>query len=187
MVDVNKLDEELGDADSEQLQYIYDTQKDLYSAEELAYILKLKAMRVQEEDAEEKALLAKAEEYLPKEINCPKCDGPNDFHNDVCRFCGAKLKKAEYYNRARNMALGIEDDEDSTGELDDEERRSFLAQYIISFLIPLVGWIMGGIFLTRNDSEEHDAGIICIMLGIASGVLVVLLYFYIIGSAINTI
>lgn len=29
MVDVNKLDEELGDADSEQLQYIYDTQKDL--------------------------------------------------------------------------------------------------------------------------------------------------------------
>lgn len=100
MVDVNKLDEELGDADSEQLQYIYDTQKDLYSAEELAYILKLKAMRVQEEDAEERALLAKAEEYLPKEINCPKCDGPNDFHNDVCRFCGAKLKKAEYYNRA---------------------------------------------------------------------------------------
>lgn len=187
MVDVNKLDEELGDADSEQLQYIYDTQKDLYSAEELAYILKLKAKRIQEEEGEEKALHAKAEEYLPKEINCPKCDGPNDFHDDVCRFCGAKLNKAEYYNRAHNMALGVDDDEDSDERLDDEERRSFLAQYVISFLIPLVGWIMGGIFLTRKDPEEHDAGTICIILGIASGVLAGLIYYFTIGSAINTI
>lgn len=187
MVDANKLDEELGDADSEQLQYIYDTQKDLYSAEELAYILKLKAKRIQEEEGEEKALQAKAEEHLPKEINCPKCDGPNDFHEDVCRFCGAKLNKAKYYGRARNMALGVDDDEDYAEEPDDEDRRSFLAQYIISFLIPFVGWIMGGIFLTRADQEEHDAGIICIALGVVSGVLAALLYYFTIGSAINTI
>lgn len=186
MVDIDKLDEELGDADSEQLQYIYDTQKDLYSAEELAYILKLKAARIQEEEDEEKALQVKAEEYLPEEINCPKCDGPNDFHYDTCRFCGAKLDKAEYYRRARNMALGVEDD-DFDEESNDEGHRSFIAQYIVSFLIPIVGLIMGGVFLTREDQEEHDAGIVCIVLSIASGILVTLIYCFIIGTAINTI
>lgn len=187
MVDVDKLDVELGDADSEQLQYIYDTQKDLYSAEELAYILKLKAMRVQEEEGEERALQAKAEEYLPKEISCPKCDGPNDFHDDICRFCGAKLDKTEYYSKARNMVLGIENDESFTEEIDDGEHRSFIAQYVISFFIPIVGWIMGGIFLTREDQEERDAGIICIILGIASGILATLFYCFIVGNAINSL
>lgn len=35
---------------------------------------------------------------LPKEIECPKCGGPNPFKNDTCSFCGYKLNKQKYYN-----------------------------------------------------------------------------------------
>ena len=149
MIDADKLDRELADADSEQLQYIYDTQQDLYSAAELAYILKLKERRLQEEAAKEKELNAKVELYLPKEIKCHKCDGPNDFNNDTCQFCGAKLDKKHYYEAARHAALGIE--EDFEDELDDKDRRSFIAQYVVSVILPIVGWIMGAIYLTRDD------------------------------------
>lgn len=173
MIDTESLNADLAECDSQMLQYIYDTQKDLYSEEELKYILKLREERLIEEAEERRALETESEKYLPKEIECPKCGGPNEFKNDTCKFCGAKFNKDEYYERALDLALGIEDedddeDEDEEQKIETTEGQSFTAQYIISFVLPFVGWIMGGILLTKEDSDQRSAGLNCIVIGIVS-------------------
>ncbi len=110
MIDKQRLDEELADCSSELLQYIYDSQKELYSEEELEYILKRKEIQLTKEAKEQEELEAEAKKYLPKEIDCPKCGGPNEFKRDTCKFCGATLNKDSYHEHALNLALGIADE-----------------------------------------------------------------------------
>lgn len=105
--------------------------------------------------------------YLPSEIYCPKYEGPIEFERDTCKFCGAKLDKSAYYAGTRNQVLGVGDGEESESSVD-EDRRSFTAQYALSVLIHLVGFIMGAIFLSKGDDERRDVGIVCIALVIAS-------------------
>ena len=160
MIDKQRLDEELADCSSELLQYIYDSQKELYSEEELEYILKRKEIQLTKEAKEQEELEAEAKKYLPKEIDCPKCGGPNEFKRDTCKFCGATLNKDSYHEHALNLALGIAD-----------EVESHVAQYIVSFVLPFVGWIMGGILMTKEDPAQRSVGLNCIVIGIVSGLL----------------
>ena len=174
MIDKQKLDEELADCTSELLQYIYDSQKELYSEEELEYILERKEIQLAKEAEEKRKLEAEAKKYLPAQIDCPKCGGPNGFKRDTCKFCGAKLDKASYHEHALNLALGIED-EDDTPEVqhveEASEGESHVAQYVISFILPFVGWIMGGILMTKEDPAQRSVGLNCIVIGLVSGLL----------------
>ena len=174
MIDKQKLDEELADCSSELLQYIYDSQKELYSEEELEYILKRKEIQLAKEAKEQKELEAEAKKYLPKEIDCPKCGGPNEFKRDTCKFCGATLNKDSYHEHALNLALGIADEVEPR-ELpnveEEPEGESHVAQYIVSFVLPFVGWIMGGILMTKEDPAQRSVGLNCIVIGIVSGLL----------------
>lgn len=63
----------------EELELIYETQKDLYTDEEM--ILIKKQIELYEQKEKEKI-----EKLLPKEIKCSKCEGPNAFENDECVF-----------------------------------------------------------------------------------------------------
>lgn len=177
MIDKQKLDEELADCSSELLQYIYDSQKDLYSEEELEYILERKEIQLAKEAEERKELEAEAKKYLPAKIDCPKCGGPNEFKRDTCKFCGATLEKDSYHEHALNLALGI-DDEDGPREVQKAEEvpegESHAAQYIVSFILPFVGWIMGGILMTKEDPAQRSVGLNCIVIGIVSGLLSVM-------------
>ena len=144
----------------DELELIYETQKELYSAEEMDFIYQ----RIQEVKAEEKAKLdAWVEQNLPKEINCPKCEGPNPFENKNCSFCGHKLDKSRYYDPVY-YAFAEEDDQNAQ----QEHGRSFGFHYVISFLIPMIGFILGAIMLGKNDEEEVSVGKACIILGIVS-------------------
>ena len=60
------------------LELIYETQKDLYTVEEMAYIRRQIEQRKEKENDNEKI-----KKLLPKEIICSKCDGPNSFENDT--------------------------------------------------------------------------------------------------------
>ncbi len=59
-------------------------------------------------------------------------------------------------------------------EFEDEETRSYTFQYIISFFIPLVGYILGAILLSKDDSDEKSVGKVCIILGIISTIISVI-------------
>ena len=69
------------------------------------------------------------------------------------------------------------DDSDTYAEDEPEEAsESFAAQYIFSFLIPLVGFIIGAVMLSSRDSSRSSCGTACILLSILSIVLDVLVW-----------
>lgn len=140
------------------LRLIYEGQKDLYSQEELKIIYD-KITHLEEEENKAKETWIK--EHLPKEINCPKCDGPNSSENDCCSFCGYKFDKNQFLILDENENCKCDNKED-------EEDESYTFQYIISFLIPLIGFIIGAIFLTKDNKEEKEVGKGCILVAIVS-------------------
>lgn len=145
---IDNFTKEIQEYSIEELELIYETQKDLYSEEEMQLI----KMRIKELSQLEKE---EFEKNLPKEIICEKCEGPNSFVNDSCIFCGTKLEKDKYYNREyyeKSYDIGNEN--------------KFI--YVISFLIPLIGFILGAILLSKNSSDEKSLGKDCIMSGITS-------------------
>lgn len=193
-----ELDKELEGYTLEELQEIHDTQQDLYSAEEIEHIESLITARRDALNAERRRLDAMVEDHLPDEMECQKCGGPNEFTNVTCKFCGTVLDKSEYYEDARAVLYrevrdGSHADDrlrdealshfyaEEEGALDDEGERQHIAassnpeksygfHYVISVVIPLVGFIMGGILLTKDDEEDRSAGKVCIVAGIVSAI-----------------
>ncbi|NDO18825.1 hypothetical protein FMM68_04045 [Lachnospiraceae bacterium MD329] len=53
----------------------------------------------------------------------------------------------------------------------EEQQGGYGFQYAISFLIPLVGFILGAIMLSKNDERERSGGKSCIVLSITSIIL----------------
>lgn len=160
-MDRAKLEEELAEYPSEELQYIHDTQQDLYSADELDYMRDTIERRKREE-------LERMEAFLPKEIECEKCGAPNEFERSTCKYCENKLDKSAYYERAEFLAQG--GDPDDLEEEEEEELKSYVFQYIASFIIPIVGYIMGAILLTKDEDDQRSAGKACLVIAIISTV-----------------
>lgn len=159
---------EIEEYSSEELELIYETQKDLYTVEEMTLIK-------ERLEIYEKAEKEKIEKMLPKEIKCHKCDGPNLFENDECIFCGAKLDKDKYYSLEYYKNKDIDMESESEGG-------SNAFRYVISFLIPLIGYILGAILLSKDSAEEKDVGKNCIILGIVSAVIGIVVWFLYAGS-----
>ena len=167
---MNNIDDfmkELRGYSLEALELIYETQKDLYSEEEMLLI----EQRIKDFAQQEKE---KIEKLLPKEIICEKCDGPNPFENDVCVFCGAKINKEKYYT------LEYYETPKEQEKQYNENSDSNTFRYVISFLIPLIGYILGAILLSKDNEQEKSVGKSCIFLGITSTVLciIILLGYY---------
>lgn len=153
------------------LELIIDTQKELYSEEEME-LLRQRVQKIKEDDAKEKKIWI--EQHLPKEIICPKCDGPNPFENNHCSFCGYLLDKKKYYD-LKYYPFEERMNAESKDEKDGRRKSSYTFQYIVSFLIPLVGFILGAILLGKDCDEEKSVGKACIVLGCISVLVNVLL------------
>jgi hypothetical protein len=154
----------------DELRKMYDTPYELYSEEEVDLI----ENRIQELET------GKVQKLLPKEIVCPKCSEPNPFKNDECMYCGYDLDKTKYYDlkyyeRKEDDKLNI-----------DEEPESYTFQYVVSFLIPLVGFIIGGILLASESKERVAVGKKCILLGVGSMIIVSIITAIIINSNTNS-
>lgn len=145
----------------DELQLIISTQKDLYSEDEMEQLIALQAERERiKQEVHDAMVLSR----LPETIICEKCDGPNSFSNTVCDFCGHKLDKAKYYTDEYYERK----EEDQEPESNSSKNDSYTFHYIISFIIPLVGFIAGAIMLANNDAEKRACGKTCIIIGIVS-------------------
>lgn len=140
------------------LKLIIDTQKDLYNKDEMKCLI---------ETLNEKREAAEIERInnLPKEIICPKCDMIFSISSEKCPFCEFNFKDTnDMYKYAVNKNENLEnEDEDVT-----TETNSNIIAYIFSFLIPLVGFILGANLMSKDNENEKSQGIICIILGIIS-------------------
>lgn len=182
-MDKEKLFEELKPYSIDELKLIVSTQQDLYSPEEMNAIRemidskeKMKKLDEEKQKIEQEKYI---KEHLPKEIICPKCDGINPFENEKCCYCEYKLDKSKYYKieyyekikEIEEAEANLEDEAD----LEDENTQSYTFQYVISFLIPLVGYILGAILLSKENPEEKSVGKKCIILGIVSTIVSVVI------------
>lgn len=145
---------------ADDLRLILSTQQGLYSKEELKLIEEQLENRIKQDKKDEEDFI---QQHLPHEITCPKCDGVNTFENEKCCYCGHTFDKSKYYN----INYYMQDDTDTAAN-EENDSKSYTFQYIISFLIPLVGFILGAILLSKNDEEEKSAGKTVIILGIIS-------------------
>ena len=95
---------DIKDYDIDDLQLIYDTQKELYTSEEMQVI----KSRIEE--------LKSKQKQFPKKIKCHKCDQFNPFENDICMFCQCKLDKRKYYRE--DYIYDPDEDEDVDNNLE---------------------------------------------------------------------
>ena len=150
------------------LELIIRTQQDLYTQDEMSQIKSLYQKKL--DNARQKEIRAKeleqkllekrhAEEKARRAtlpLACPKCGGPNERTNEICTFCGAKLDHSLVY------------DDYCEESKNNGSSQSFFFHYLISFIIPLIGFITGGIMLTNDDPQKSSAGKTCIILSIIS-------------------
>ena len=160
---------EIKDYSAEEIRLILSEQKDLYTPDEIEQLRRLlrektiQASRPCSEETKE----ASPSGYKPsalRTIYCQKCGGPKSGTSDICRFCGAVLR------------LDMDDSDTYAEDEPEEASESFAAQYIFSFLIPLVGFIIGAVMLSSRDSSRSSCGTACILLSILSIVLDVLVW-----------
>ena len=102
---------------------------------------------------------------LPKEIKCPKCDAVIPIELEKCPYCEFEFH-GDKYQYAVNDDLKSEFDETN----ESEEKSSNIAAYIFSFLIPLVGFILGANLMAKDNEDDRAQGVTCIILGIVSAV-----------------
>lgn len=156
----DKLIEDFQRYSADDLRLILNTQQNLYSSDELKLIETQLEKRIEQDKKDEEDFI---QQHLPDEITCPKCDGVNPFENEKCCYCGHTFDKSKYYKKEYYLQ-----DETETAADEETDKRSYTFQYIISFLIPLVGFILGAILLSKDDEEEKSAGKTVIILGIIS-------------------
>lgn len=138
----------------DELQLIVSTQQDLYSEEEMSYIKN--HLDIKKDNF--------IKSHIPKEIPCQKCGGANDFNQTECSFCSVKLNKDKYYNIDYYKS---QDDTEET-EYNENESQSYTFQFIMSLIIPIIGFIIGGIMIADSDEDRVSAGKTCIVLAIVS-------------------
>lgn len=150
---------EIKDYSLDELKEIIETQEDLYTKEEM--------QTIKERYTYLKDSFIK--KNIPKEIECPKCDGYNNFEEEYCQFCGVKIEKDKYYNiEYYKEAQVSEPDVEASA-------KSYFFHYVISFIIPLLGLIIGGIMIADHDEERQSVGKLCIFIGVISVVVSYLL------------
>jgi uncharacterized membrane protein YdbT with pleckstrin-like domain len=59
--------------------------------------------------------------------------------------------------------------------------------YILSFLIPLAGFIIGAIYYTKPEPEFKDVGKMCIIIGLIAILLVVVCYAVVFAALFSTV
>lgn len=132
------------------LELIINTQQELYTDEEKQCLINLLNKK------KEKVKIEQIKKF-PKEFQCPKCDAIIPSKSKECPFCKYKFKQSDYDNALKCL------------ESDNEEKSSGnIASYIFSFLIPLVGLILGPILISKDDEDKKESGIICIIIAIIS-------------------
>lgn len=126
------------------IELILEDQLELYSEEEIVSIKKrLETLRTEEKLLREKQLKEEREKRILKVIKCPKCDGENPPSNRQCQYCAYTFKEEDYYERPEKQNKYSKRAEDTP-----QDNKGL---YIIAFLIPLIGVLLGLIYIAKSE------------------------------------
>lgn len=88
--------------------------------------------------------------------NCVSCGRSISWDANVCPYCGHDYRMAMAAPPRAEISTGM---------------KIFL--YLLSFLIPLAGFIIGAIYYTKPEPEFKEVGKMCIIIGLLAILLVV--------------
>lgn len=83
--------------------------------------------------------------------NCVSCGRAISWDANVCPYCGHDFRVTADYAPREQLSDGFK-----------------ILLYILSFLIPLVGFIVGAIYYTKPEQELKQFGKMCLILGLVS-------------------
>ena len=100
-----------------------------------------------------------------------------DKEHRICNECSAKIFAAKngkatlegIKTEQTNLALfNYYVEQIKTSEEISTSGDSYTFHYVISFLIPLIGFIVGAVMLANDNAEKRSCGKTCIIIGIIS-------------------
>lgn len=163
------VDQDINSLSINDIELILVDQTDLYSDDEIAELKARLSELYKARDAEAKAEL---KQKIPPVIKCPKCDGQNPSSNQQCQYCSYIFKEKDYYACSNDVSESVE-------EITDTTENSNRSLYYIAALIPLLGIILGLIYIAKNHDELGKSLIIT---SIICTIVIVLIYMLFTGT-----
>lgn len=65
-----------------------------------------------------------------------------------------------------NKFIAEETKAENAGTEELQKKKNTILKYIISFIIPFIGFILGALLLSKDEKENRSQGKICIFLGL---------------------
>ena len=97
--------------------------------------------------------------------SCVSCGRAIAWDVNVCPYCGHDFRVQTSPVHVEAMGSGM---------------KIFL--YLLSFIIPIVGFIIGAIYYTKPEPEYKHVGKMCIILGLLSILLVVICWVVVVAA-----
>lgn len=91
--------------------------------------------------------------------NCVSCGRAISWDANVCPYCGHDFRATVDYAPKEQISDGMK-----------------ILLYILSFLIPIAGFIIGAIYYVKPDTQLKQVGKMCIILGLISILLTAVCY-----------
>jgi predicted RNA-binding Zn-ribbon protein involved in translation (DUF1610 family) len=98
--------------------------------------------------------------------NCVSCGRSISWDANVCPYCGHDFRAQAYASQPRGETI-------SSGVK--------ILFYLLSFFIPIVGFIIGAIYYTKPEPELKETGKMCLILAVLSIVITIVCWGGIIG------
>jgi transcription elongation factor Elf1 len=128
---------ELDSLSVDDIKLILIDQQELYNEDEISQLQKrLKYLQTQNQKDQPKK--------RPEKFNCPKCGAQNKSTNIMCPYCEYKFKEQDYFNIATDDNINVENSKNNN---------SNTALYIIALLLPVVGVILGIVYIAKDKEE----------------------------------
>ena len=111
-------------------------------------------------------------ELKNKRYQCSDCNFYLDANMHRCPRCkGEIIENERHVPSQRFRRPYARKDYSSDNQSQVHSNQSFIGVYILSFLIPLAGIIIGAIYLTNNDKVIREAGGNCIAISLVTIIL----------------
>jgi hypothetical protein len=93
--------------------------------------------------------MSEAQSQQPR--NCVSCGRSISWYANVCPYCGHDYRAQLYTGQVRGETI-------SSGVK--------ILFYLLSFFIPIVGFIIGAIYYTKPEPELKEVGKMCLILAV---------------------
>ncbi|MCL2019176.1 MAG: hypothetical protein FWG70_05380 [Oscillospiraceae bacterium] len=121
---------------ADDIELILSDQKELFTDDEIQMLVNELPRKLEQKKIDN-------EKIIPDIIKCPKCDAPTPTSESKCKYCEYKLDITK-------IKFDHSDEDDENIEFD---KSSNISLFVISLLLPIIGIILGIVYIGKNDED----------------------------------